>query len=210
MKPVLILLGVLSLAGAAAGEPANDLRQFRLGMAAADLPVQGYVGFTCAAAPEIALEGWQDWRKCPAGEAGLHEIRFRYDQADNPMARVNDRFEGTVVAGHPVLLSLLIGADARLDGLRIETDPQARLYLRKKAFLFGEQIKARYGEDGWTCSERPHPAAEEPVGGVFLDERCEKITPSRHLVMDRALYRQAGQDVKEFTDRTVLTILPRS
>ena len=98
---------------------------------------------------------------------------FRYDEAPTRLA-MGEQVEGTKVAGHPVLLSLLIG-DGRdsVDGIVIETDPTARLYLRKKAFLFGDQVKARYGDQGWTCRRRAR-GDEEPVGGVFLKEHCEK------------------------------------
>ena len=161
--------------------PENDLREFRIGMAADELPRTGYLGFACADGPGRKLDGWQDYRQCPAEASGWHAIRFQYDEAANPLAKVNGLYEGTKVGGHPVLLTALMGDDARLKGLVIETDPAARLYLRKKAFLFGEQVKARYGGADWTCATKEPAADQEPVGGVFVNEHCEKVTAVRRL-----------------------------
>ena len=188
----------------------NDLREFRVGMSVAALPSTGYLDFACADAPDRKLSGWSEYGKCPAGHDGLHGVSFRYDDSTNQLARINEDARGTKIAGQPVLLALLIGDDARVDGLRIETDPSVRLYAYKKAFLFGQQVKARYGQEGWSCTEAKPSADEQPVGGVFVKEHCEKTTASRRFVLDRQLFRHAGQDLKNFTDGTQLTILARA
>jgi hypothetical protein len=208
LPPALLLVGAL-LAGPAAPGAAeeNDLRGFRVGMPAAELPAEGYTGFACADDPARKLDGWRDFAACPADARGLHAVRFRYDEAANPRVGVNDQFEGTKVAGHPVLLTLLIGGGGVVEGLVIETDPAARLFLRKKAFLFADQAKARYGEDGWACEGAPPAAGEEPVGSVFVKERCEKTAGGRRLILDRQLFRRAGQELRDFVGSTRLTIL---
>lgn len=193
-------------ADTAPGTPENDLREFRVGMAADELPRTGYLGFTCADGGR-KLDNWQAYRQCPAGASGWHAVRFQYDEAANPLAKVNGLYEGTKVGGHPVLLTALIGDDARLKGLVIETDPAARLYLRKKAFLFGEQVRARYGSAGWTCASQDPAADQEPVGNVFINEHCEKVTAARKLTLDRVLFRKSGQDLKDFVSRSRLEIL---
>lgn len=185
----------------------NDLREFRIGLRVDELPKAGYRDFTCAAEPGRKLAGWQDFASCPKDASGFHALGFRYDESANPLSKANSLYEGTKVAGHPVLLTLLVGDDARVGGLVIETDPSAPLYLRKKAFLFAEQIKSRWGEQGWTCTEGQPGGAEEPVGGLFFKERCEKQTPTRRLVFDRTLYRPSGEDAKHFVSRTRLEIL---
>ena len=205
------LLLALATAGpaAAAAPPDNDLREFRVGMAVDEMPRTGYLGFACAAGPGRKLDGWQGYNQCPPEASGWHAVRFQYDEAANPLAKVNGLYEGTKVGGHPVLLTALLGDDGRLKGLVIETDPAARLYLRKKAFLFGEQVKARYGDAGWTCASQQPSADQEPVGGVFLNEHCEKATAARKLTLDRVLFRRAGQDLKDFVSRSRLEILGR-
>jgi hypothetical protein len=194
---------------ARAGEP-NDLREFRLGMRVEDLPRVGYTGFSCAATPSQQISSWEEYRECPADPSGRHEVRFRYDNSTDPLARVSESHQGTRVGGQPVLISLLIGEDRRVDGIRIETDPKARLYMRKKAFLLALQAKARFGEEGWTCTEGQPTADEQPIGGVFFKEHCEKATPTRHIIVERDLFRHPGQELKDFVGDTKVTILPAS
>ena len=191
----------------AAGE--NDLREFRVGMSVDELPRAGYLGWSCADNPERKLAGWQDYRQCPGQASGWHAVRFQYDEAANPLAKVNGLYEGTKVGGHPVLLTALVGDDGRLKGIVIETDPAARLYLRKKAFLFGEQVKARFGDAGWSCASQEPAADQAPVGGVFIHEHCDKTTSTRRLTLDRALFRRSGQDLKDFVSRSRLEIVGR-
>jgi hypothetical protein len=177
----------------------NDLRDVRVGMAVADLPATGYVGFACTADAGRKVSGWANWRDCPAGEDGLHALRFGYDPATSR--------DGTIVAGHPAILTLLVDDAGTVAGLKIETDPAARLYLRKKAFLFASQVKARYGDDDWNCSQSQPGAGEESVGGVYLNERCTKSTRGRAVIVERRLFRRAGQSEKDFVDETRVTIM---
>ncbi|MBV8925649.1 MAG: hypothetical protein JOZ74_09805, partial [Bradyrhizobium sp.] len=130
---------------------------------------------------------------------GLHALHFGFDPATSK--------DGTIVAGHPVVLTALIDKDGIVTGLKIDTDPKTRLYLRKKAFLFGPQVKARYGSDGWTCTQGELASGEEPVGGVHVKETCTKTMSGRALKIERSLFRNAGQDERNFVDATRVTIL---
>jgi hypothetical protein len=177
----------------------NDLRNIRLGMPATDLVDAGYADLACATDPQKSLTTWQGWRDCPADPSGFHAIKFGYDPATSR--------EGTIVAGHPAILTLLVDDAGIVSGLRIETDPKARLYIRKKAFLFGTQAKSRYGLDGWSCTEAQPDAGEQPVGGVFVRERCSKTVQNRSIVVERSLFRKPEQDIKSFVDETRMTIL---
>jgi hypothetical protein len=177
----------------------NDLRDIRLGIPATDLPEAGYVNFACAADPQKALTAWTGWHDCAADASGFHAIKFGYDPATSR--------DGTIVAGHPAILTLLVDDAGIVSGLRIETDPKARLYIRKKAFLFGIQVKSRYGLDGWSCTQAQPDAAEQPVGGVLVRERCTKTIPHRSIVVERNLFRKPEQDIKSFVDETRMTIL---
>ncbi len=185
----------------------NDLREFRVGMSVDQMPHAGYLGLACAGNPERKLANWDDYRQCPAQASGWHAVRFQYDEAANPLAKINGLYEGTKVGGHPVLLTALIGDDGQLKGMVIETDPAARMYLRKKAFLFGEQVKSRFGDAGWNCVSQEPAADQEPVGGLFINEHCEKVTTTRRLTLDRALFRRAGQELKDFVSQSRLEIL---
>lgn len=199
-----LALGALFLSGAARAEE-NDLRDLRVGMRVDELPAAGYTGFACETGP--ALGSWQDYRRCTPDAAGLRAVRFRYAEDENFRGSVNDSYEGTRVAGHPVLLALLLDDAGTVKGLRIETDPRARLFLHKKAHLLSELAKARFGEEDWTCIKAQPSADEEPVGGVFIKEHCEKTTPTRRYLLDRALFRHPGEELSKVVSLTRLEIL---
>jgi hypothetical protein len=196
---VVWLVAAVMQAPAAQNPGSNDLRDIQLGKPIADLPDEGYANRVCANNAEVTLAIWSSWRDCPADSSGFHAIRFGYDPATNP--------DGTIVAGHPVILTLLIDNSGIVSGLLIETDPKARLYVRKKAFLFGTQVKSRYGLDGWSCTQAQPNADQQPVGGAYLRERCTKVTDGRSIVVERNLFRRSDQDLKNFVDETRMTIL---
>lgn len=194
--------------GAAENPDEGDLREFRVGMTVDQLPTEGYIDLACGnngGEPGTALTGWSGFATCPAEPSGLHEVTFKYDDSLQPWAKVNDVWEGTKVAGHPVIPSLLIDDQGVLQGIRIVTDPNARMYLRKKAFLLGIRVMGRYGRDGWTCTDAA-PGDRSPVGGMLIDRRCEKIFHDRRLILETNLYRAPGQEGREFTDATRLEI----
>jgi hypothetical protein len=201
MKPLLPAAFLLVALQQAATQDysGNDLRDLRIGGEVADLPAAGYVDFSCPADANATPAGWPAWRDCPAGPDGLHALHFGFDPATSR--------DGTVVAGHPAVLTALIDNDGIVAGLKIDTDPKTRLYLRKKAFLFGPQVEDRYGPDGWTCTQSDLAAGEESVGGVHVKEKCTKTTRGRAITIERNLFRKAGQNEKNFIDETRVTIL---
>src|SRR5882757_1082619 len=89
----------------------NDLRDIRLGMAVTELEETGYVDFACTADPKHALAGWTNWRDCAADASGTRAIQFGYDPSTSR--------DGTMVAGHPAILTLLIDDSGHVAGLRI-------------------------------------------------------------------------------------------
>ena len=123
------LLGALAEPGTvrAAEDPLEgDLRDLRVGMAVDQLPAEGYVDLACGnngGAPGAALARWAEFARCSPDTAGLHEVAFAY--AKSPLAELGERWEGTKVAGHPVIPSLLIDEQGVVQGLRIVTDPTA-------------------------------------------------------------------------------------
>jgi hypothetical protein len=207
--PIFAGLAALLASAAAATEqmPANDLREFHIGEPVASLPKSGYVDLTCAAAAGTALASWSDYTRCPIDARGLHAVSFRYDGSANPMARISEDAQQTRVAGQPVLLQLLIDDKAELAGIRIATDPAARLHARRGAYLFGQQAKARYGAAGWQCTEAPPTATEQPIGPSFVKEHCEKRANGRHYIIDRDLHRDPTLDLRQFVSASTVVIL---
>jgi hypothetical protein len=186
----------------AASPERSDLRDLSVGMTVSDLPTDEYVDLACSVDPKVSLAKWVDFGTCQADSAGLHEVSFHYDDSRNPLAAVNDRYEGTKLGGHPVLLSLLIDKTGVVQRIRAVTDPGARPFMRKKAFLLAFQVKTHYGEEGWSCSDEQPSNDELSVGGIFIKEHCEKQAEHRKLLLDRLLYRKAGQSMKEFMNET--------
>ena len=210
----LVAVALAAPAPAADDPERGDVRDLRLGLHVSELPGRGYVDFACGndgGEPGTPLEGgWADYAQCPPEASGLHEVAFRYDDALQPWAKVNDNWEGTKLAGHPVILSLLIDDGGVVQGIRAVTDPDARMYMKKKAYLLTLRVKGRYGRDGWSCRQEQPVGGRSPVGGVFIDEVCEKDYNGRHLVVRTNLYRTAEQSGRDFTNSTRFEILSSS
>ena len=205
---VAVVVALIAGVATAADDPLEgDLRQLRVGMTVDQLPPEGYVDLACGSnggQPGAALGDWADFQRCPADGAGLREVAFGF--AESRLAELGDQWEGTKVAGHPVIPSLLIDDGGVVQGLRIVTDPEARLYLKKKAFLLGIRVLGRYGRDGWTCTDAEPGNGKTSVGGVFIDRSCEKIFHDRHLILKTDLYRTAEQHGRDLTGATRLEI----
>jgi hypothetical protein len=191
---IVLCVGIISPVAVLAAEQ-NDLREFRIGMAVSALPDAGYGEFACAGDSARTLLDWRDFRSCSAASDGTRGITFRYEDGRQ-----------TQVGGQSVNLALLIDGNDRVSGIRIDTDPSARLYQHKRAYLFAQQVRARFGDDGWKCSNAAPTPTEQPIGGAFYDEHCEKVTPSRHFVLNRQLYHDPNRDIRDFTDATQFTI----
>jgi hypothetical protein len=208
MSLAALACALLAAPARAAEDPLQgDLRDLRVGMRVDELPAAGYVDLACGSdggAPGATLASWADFDGCPPDAAGLHEVTFAY--AESPLAELGERWEGTKVAGHPVIPSLLIDDAGVVQGIRVVTDPDARMYLKKKAFLLGVRVMGRYGRDGWTCTESEPGQGRTPVGGLFIDRHCEKVFHDRRLVLETDLYRTAEQQGQEFTGATRLEI----
>ncbi len=204
------LVVVSNEAVANANEPAqarNDLRDLRVGMAVTELPSKGYVELDCAEDPAKKLATWSDYGHCGTDKEGRYEINFQFDESTNVLGPLDDKYTGTRVGGHPVILTLFIGADQRVAGLDIKTDPHARLNLRKRAFLLAAQAMNYYGADGWSCKRHEPSADEAPIGAEFIKERCEKTLSQRKVIVERQLYRPINADIKNFVSTSQITVL---
>jgi hypothetical protein len=205
----LVCAGSLAAAAAGAAEWRGDVRDLSVGANVAELPSAGYVEFACLGADwtaGAAIDGWSDFRSCPAGPDGTRTVTFRYDDAVQEWARVNDDWEGTKIAGHPVLLAIAVAEDGTIEAIRARTDPKARMYMKKKAFLLGLRVMGRYGREGWSCTEAAPAADHAPVGGMYIDRHCEKEVDGRVVAFDTKLYRAPGQEGQAFTGATELEI----
>ena len=203
----MILCFVLGAPAFAAQDPRDgDVRDIKIGSRAAELSGDSYTGLRCEVSGQ-PLGSWLDYRQCSPDSRGLHAIRFEFLQTSQALASLNDRWQGTKIAGHPVLLSVGLDDQGEVQAIRIETDPEARMYLRKKAFLLGIRIRERYGEDGWTCSGQPIRPGQSEIGGMFVHQTCEKTAEGRRLVVETSLYRDVGQTGRDFVSSTRFEIV---
>jgi len=205
----LIAAMVAGGAGAAAAGPESprrgDVREFTVGLTIDELPATGYLGFACGhngGKPDPKIAGWRDYATCPADERGLHEVAFQYDDSEV----LFDDLEGTAIAGHPVLISLLINDDGVVDGLRVLSDPFTRPYNKRRGRVLSLKVKARFGMDGWDCEQLAAEAGETEVGGVFTKERCRKDLGDRTIDLYTRFYRVLGASGVDLVSETKFEI----
>ena len=96
-------------------------------------------------------------------------------------------------------------ANGNLAGLRIVTDPQASPQDRKQAYTLTNFFKARYGNDGWECTNTPPAPGESPVGTLYINQRCTKLVKGdMRAVLETRFLRKPGQ--AEFSGSGKLTV----
>jgi hypothetical protein len=86
------------------------------------------------------------------------------------------------VAGHPVILSVLLDKPGTIQGIRVVSDPRAGVDQRRYAYLMRIPIMARYGRSGWDCQDLEATDGETEVGGMFVKQRCAKVFPGEKRV----------------------------
>jgi len=211
---IMIIATVLALfAGAvpAAEDPDDgDIRGLRIGMNVKEVNNENYQRVNCVVpdtgGKQADIATVSDFQMCPADSSGLVPVQVHYAPIE-PWSNISDRFQGTKLAGHPVNLYVRVGPEGTIKALMARTDPEARRYLRKKAFLLSLRIKGRYGRENWHC-KRDKPSDErQRVGGMFIDETCEKQLEGRRLIVHTRLYRESDQDQDESTSGTLFEIL---
>lgn len=184
----------------------NDVRTVRVGMSVKELAAARYSDLRCASDVEQALGRWEDFALCRPEADGTYRVHFSFSEASNVLAPLDGKYRGTKVGGHPVVLTLTIGPQEQVVGLDMKTDPHARVFQRKKAFLFGQQAMDYYGSAGWSC-QRSKPVADEmPIGETFIKEHCEKDLAQRHLVVDRRLYRHANDKIENLVSDSEVSV----
>jgi hypothetical protein len=191
-----------------------DVWSLKLGTPASALPSDAFVDYACGGnggPGRQPLAGWSEYDRCGPEPNGLHEVYFRYDDELEYRARAHRaqtmiaQYSGTKVLDFPVIVSALFDGGGTLAGLRIVTDPQASPQERKKAYTLSNFFKARYGSDGWDCSETLPAPGETPVGSLYINRRCAKIAKDdMRAVLETRFLRKPGQ--AEFSSSGKLTV----
>ena len=191
------LCAAFTLSTAAAEETISDLRGVTIGMLAQDLPVSGYRNLSCVGGTSQPLEDWSAWKSCPAGADGLRRVHVEYDQPGQ---------DATMVAGHPVDLTVFFDNSGRLVRIEIKTQDQASLYMRKKAHLLARQAMEHYGHDGWSCRDTPPSANEEAIGTTYVNETCSKASGRRSIDVSSRFFHKSGGGPRDFVSDSVVVV----
>jgi hypothetical protein len=209
----LVLLGAAS--GRAEETPRRaDVWSLKLGTPAPELPNNDFIDYACGSnggPPQEPLGGWSDYNKCKPEPNGLREIYFRYDDELEYWAKAHRsrtllaQYGGTKVLDFPVIVSGLFDQGGTLAGLRIVTDPRASPSERKQAYTLSNFFKARYGSEGWTCTDTPPAPGETPVGTLYINQRCTKLAKDNlRAILETRFLRLPGQ--AEFSGGGKLTV----
>jgi hypothetical protein len=192
---------LLSVSGGMAAESPSDLHDVNIGMSVQDLPVSGYHNLSCIGTTNQPVESWHDWMSCPANAEGLRGLHVEYDQPGQ---------DATLVAGHPVDLSLFFDGSARLVKIEIKTKDQTSLYMRKKAYRLGLQAKEHYGDEGWTCKQAQPGANEEAIGPTYINDTCSKTLDNRAIEVTNRFFRKSGGSPRDFVSESLVVVSLRS
>jgi hypothetical protein len=218
LRPVVALAALMFLGAAIARaeEPPRraDVWSLKLGTPASALPNNDFIDYACGSnggPPQEPLAGWSDYNKCKPEPNGLREVYFRYDDELEYWAKAHRartllaQYGGTKVLDFPVIVSGLFDAGGTLAGLRIVTDPQASSPERKQAYTLSNFFKARYGSEGWTCTDTPPAPGETPVGTLYINQRCTKLAKyDMRVMLETRFLRLPGQ--AEFSGGGKLTV----
>jgi hypothetical protein len=181
----------------------TEIWDLKLGTAAAALPDEftDYACGTNGGPPSVPLNGWNDFRRCRPDASGLREVYFRYDDELEYWAKANnfateiEKYSGTKVYDFPVVLSARFDDYGVLAGLRIVSDPRDTSRDRDEAYLLRNFLTARYGRDGWDCTDIPPAEGETPVGRTFIKQRCRKaIEGAATAEIETHFFRKKGQN----------------
>jgi hypothetical protein len=197
----------LNLAGelpnpASAQQPLPRIWDLQLPTRVGDLPEEEFVDPACGTnggPPGLAIGTFERFERCRPEASGLREISFRYDDELEFIARAARdpdaiaRNNAMLVLGQPVTLSLLIDGSGLVQGYRIFTDPRADEEVRMQAYSIAIAFKARFGIQGWTCSDLPPAEGETPILGEFVKERCEKLMDGQAITVESRHYYKPGQ-----------------
>jgi hypothetical protein len=197
----------LNLAGglanpASAQQPLPRIWDLQLPTRISDLPEEEFVDPACGTnggPPGLVIGTFERFERCRPEASGLREISFRYDDELEFIARAARdpdaiaRNNAMLVLGEPVTLSLLIDRSGLVQGYRIFTDPRAEEDVRMQADSVAIAFKARFGTQGWTCSDLPAAEGETPILGTFVKERCEKLMEGEAITVESRHYYKPGQ-----------------
>ncbi len=206
-KTLLGMTFLLAAEGATASEQPGQVRDLYVGMPVVELTDSKGYFFRCADGTQ--LETIKSYQNCKADEDGFVQVNVTYNDEVSEWGDVNDKWFGTKLAGHPVLINSFINIKGEIERIDVQTDPSSRMYMKKKSFLLGKRIKNQFGENHWMCTERKQQSEVE-VGGMLIDELCRKDFHGFSVVTHVELFYKLIDGEKHYTNSTKFSILSTS
>ncbi len=206
-KTTITFFCICLLAHAADGqvrvEPLFSIWDVKLGQPVSQVPdfEVGEIACGTAGGPQgKSLKSFSDFQTCKAEQSELREVAFTYDDEQDYIALAlssEHRFlyGGTSAYAHPVIVSLLVDPLGVVQGRRIFTDDRINDRERRTAVTLIRNLKARYGKWSLSCTDIPMKEGEQPVGSLFIHERCTGKSPdgSTQIAMEASYLRKKGQ-----------------
>jgi hypothetical protein len=198
----LALAGCLASTGAWAQSQVTRIWDLTLGIPVAQLPLGDYVDPACGTdggPPARVLKGFDEFAQCPVeAGTGLHEVWFRYDDEMEYIGRARRseilirQYQANSLAGQPIITSLLIDDQGRVQGYRIVNDPRADSRTRINAFGLAELFKGM-APAGLKCTDLPPAPGERPIEDWFIKENCEVEVNGQTTRVEARRYYKPGQ-----------------
>ncbi len=180
----------------------NDIRSLGIGVDIDDIDMRGYKDLTCLKNKNILSE-WRDYRKCEMNQQKLYQISLEYDDR----YAVTEEFEGTQVAGHPVLIYVSVDKNGIIEKINVKTDPKAPWYFRKQSYLLWLRIYNKYGSEGWKCLEKKPSDGHLLVGKKYINKICEKRFNEKIVILHTEFYfKNNKKDKENLVSRTNMRI----
>jgi len=192
----------LCLAAAKGQEPAPKIWDIKLGTPISALPLDDFVDPACGTnggPPSRALASFAEFSRCPIDQATrLREVWFRYDDELEYIARARrsdlliQQYQANVLAGQPIITSLLIDNAGLVQGYRIVNDPRANADIRIDAYGLADLFKGLVGA-GLVCTDLAPADGERPIEDWFLKQSCEKQADGVVTRVEARRYYKPGQ-----------------
>ena len=181
---------------------ANDIRTLGIGVDVNGLEMRGYKNLVCLENKKN-LDSWSDYNKCKKNKEALYTVSFEYDDR----YAVTEEFEGTQIAGHPVLINVGINSDNLIEQINVKTDPTAPWYFKKQSYLLWLRIYNKYGSSGWKCTEKEPKQDHLIVGKKYINKICVKEFETKKVILHSEFYfKNNKKDKDNLVSRTFMKI----
>ena len=179
----------------------SDLREFEVGADVSSLKTRGYTEIKCLNS-ELLLNAWSDYKKCNKNKNNLYYVSFEYDDK----FAFNENFEGTQVAGHPVIINIGIEKTGILEEINVITDDKAPFYFRKQAHLFWMRVYSKYGSSGWKCENYDQENNHLIINRKYVNKSCFKISHNKKIFYHTQLYFINNKEKDSLVSKTTMKI----